>query len=245
MRALILSISILALALQSCSEPAEELNIGAASGVMKALDEVTVGFKGCKVNISYASSGQIVQQVRQGAPFDLVILAEKDYVEALARESHVLKESIKTFARTNLVVWVPKGGPRLENLRELAYIPGKIAVANPEYAPSGKAAVQALKAAGLWEELKDKLVYAENLREATQYAEVGSASAAITSLPLILDLEGHYFVIPKELYTPLEQSLAIVKGAKHEKCARDFIAYFLGPEGKNILKKHGFEVLEE
>ncbi|MCS7287275.1 MAG: molybdate ABC transporter substrate-binding protein [Anaerolineae bacterium] len=245
MRALILSVSILALALQSCREPTEEFNIGAAPTVMKALDEVAMDFRGCKVNISYASSGQIAQQVRQGAPFDLLILADKDYIEALAREGYVLEESIKTYARTNLVVWIPEDGPRLENLRELIYIPGKIAVANPEYAPSGKAAVQALRAAGLWEELKDKLVYAENLREATQYAEVGSASAAITSLSLVLDLKGHYFVIPKELYTPLEQSLAIVKGAKHEKCARDFIAHFLGPEGKNILKKHGFEVLEE
>ncbi len=210
--------------------------------VMKALDEIARDFKGCKVNISYAASGQLAQQVKMGAPLDLLILADADNIAALAEEGLVVEGTVRVYARTKLVVWVPEGGPPLEDFRELARFPGKIAVANPEYSPYGKAAVLALKASGLWERVEDRLVYAENVRQAVQYAEAGSASGALVPLPLVLDLKGHYTVVPDEFYTPLDQSLAIVKGAKHERCAREFVAHFLGPKAGEILKKYGFEV---
>jgi len=213
--------------------------------LIKPLDELAKEFKECKVSISYAASGQIAQQVRQGAPFDLLILADKDNIEALAREGFVLEESIKVYARSKLAVWSPEGQNRLESFEDLAHIPGKIAVANPEVSPYGKAAVQALRESGLWERVKDRLVYAENVTQALQYAQAGSASVAIVPLPLILELGGYYFLVPTNYYTQPEQALALLKGAKHEKCARDFIAYFLGPRGKKVMGKYGFEVVED
>jgi molybdate transport system substrate-binding protein len=245
MRALILFAAILALTLQSCSQPPEELNIGAAPVLIKPLDELAKEFKGCKVSISYAASGQIAQQVRQGAPFDLLILADKDNIEALAREGFIAEGSIKVYARTKLVVWTPEGENHPRSFEDLAQIPGKIAVANPDVSPYGKAAVQALQSSGLWEGMKSKLVYAENVSQALQYAEAGDASAAIVSLSLIIDLKGYYFPVPAKYYAQPEQALAIVKGAKHEKCAWDFIAYFLGPKGKEALERYGFEVVED
>ncbi len=241
---MILSATILALALQGCSPPPEELNIGAAPVVMKALDEMAGDFKGCKVNVSYAASGQLAQQVRQGAPFDLLILADADYIAALKKEGFILEGTVRVYARTRLVVWVPEGGVQIRDFRELAQIPGKIATANPDYSPYGKAAVQALKASGLWEKVEGRMVYAENVRQAVQYAEAGGASAALVPLPLVLDLKGHFIPVPKDFYTPFDQSLAIVKGAKNERCAREFISYFLGPKGRAVLEKYGFEVPE-
>lgn len=212
---------------------------------MKPLEEVAKNFKGCRVNINYAPSGQIAQQVRQGAPIDLLILADREYIETLAKEGFILEGSIKVYARTSLVVWVPEGGPRLESFEELASIPGKVAIANPDYAPHGQAAVRALRTSGLWEKVKDKLVYAEGARHAVQLAEMKNVAAAITPLSMVIDLRGHYVLVPKEFYTPPEQCLAIVKGAKNESCARNFISHFLGPEGKKTLEKYGFEVLED
>ncbi len=245
MRVPILFAGILTLILLSCNPAPEELNIGAAPVVMKVLDEVAKDFKGCKVNITYAPSGQIAQQVRQGAPLDLLILADKDYIETLAKEGFILEGSIKIYARTSLVVWVPEGEPRIESFEELASIPGKIAIANPDYSPYGQAAGKALKTSGLWGKIKEKIVYAEGVHHALQLAETKNASAALVPLPLVLELKGHYILVPKEFYTPPEQSLAIVKGTKHEVCARKFIAYLLGPENKRVFEKYGFEVPED
>ena len=245
MRALILFVGILALALQSCSQPPEELSIGAAPVMMKPLDELATEFKGCKVSISYAASGQIAQQVRQGAPFDLLILADKDNIEALAQEGFVLDGSVKVYARTKLVVWAPEEKERPKSFEDLAQTLGKIAVANPDVSPYGKAAVQALQNSGLWGKVKDRLVYAENVSQALQYAKAGDALVAIVPLPLVIDINGYYFPVPTEHYTRPEQALAILKGAQHEKCARDFVAYFLGPKGKMALGKYGFEVVED
>lgn len=245
MRALILFAGILALILQGCRPAPEELNIGAAPVVMKVLEEVVKDFKDCKVNINYAASGQIAQQVRQGAPLDLLILADRDYIETLAKEGFILEGSIKVYARTSLVAWVPEGGPRLESFEALASITGKVAIANPDYTPYGRAATIALKASGLWEKVKDKLVYAEDVRHAVQLAETKNVAAAIVPLSLVMNLKGHYVPIPRELYIPPEQCLAIVKGTKNESCARRFISHFLGPEGKKALEKYGFEVIED
>ena len=131
---------------------------------------------------------------------------------------------------------------RLEDLVQPAI--GKVAIANPDRAPYGLAAREALKAAGIWETIQPKLVIAETIQQTHQYAETGNVDAAIGALSLSVpaaagDKPGSYVIVSQELYTPLDQALAVIKGTKNEAAARAFAAFITGPQGRGVLQKYG------
>ncbi len=246
-----ISLLLTILLLSGCSASEErELTIGAAANLTNALTEIAQPYSqetGCKVRLHFAASGQIAHQVREGAPLDLVILANVAYVDQLEREGLVLPDTKRIYARGRLVIWTrDKSGLKVDKLQDLADPEvDNIAIANPEHAPYGMAAREALKSAGLWEAVKSKIVYGENVRQALQYAQTGDADVALVPLSLVVNLEGHYSPVPEELHGSLDQALAVVKGTENEKAARDFIAFLTGPEGRRILERYGYIVPEE
>ena len=120
----------------------------------------------------------------------------------------------------------------------------KVAIANPEHAPYGKAAVEALKKAGLFRKIKKKLVYGENVRQAMQFVESGNASAGFIALSIAPTDKGEGGIrvlsVDPALYKPIEQTVAVVKTTGHGEAAQKFIDYLTGPEGMKILQKYGF-----
>ena len=116
----------------------------------------------------------------------------------------------------------------------------RIAIANPDHAPYGLAARQALESAGIWESVKPKLVYGDNIRQTLQYAQTGNVEVAIVALSLSKGSPGRWSLIPDELHKPLDQGLAIIKGTKREQSARAFAAFLTGPQGRAVMEKYGF-----
>jgi molybdate transport system substrate-binding protein len=173
---------------------------------------------------------------------DLFAAANVDYVNQLEKEGLIIAETKSVYARGRIVLWTPKDSPlHIEELSHLTRPEVKrIAIANPDHAPYGMAARQALESVGIWEAVKPKLVYGENIRQTLQYAQTGNVEVAIVALSLSLQTDGRRVLIPQELYKPIDQALAVVKGTKHEPEARQFAGFISSPQGRAIMSKYGF-----
>jgi molybdate transport system substrate-binding protein len=139
-------------------------------------------------------------------------------------------------------LWTTADSPlKIERVADLTRPEVKrIAIANPDHAPYGLAAQQALQSAGIWDALKPKLVYGDNIRQTLQYAETGNVEVAIVALSLSQQSKGRWTLIPEELYQPIDQGLAVIKSTRNEAASREFANFVTGPEGKAILEKYGF-----
>ncbi len=241
----------LVLVLSGCRPTTTTLTVSAASDLTYAFQEIAARFQaetGHRVVFNFGSSGQLAQQIELGAPVDLFASADMRYVAELAEKGLVLADTVQVYARGQLVLWTRGDSPlALERLEDLGRPEvRRFAIANPDHAPYGIAAREALQAAGLWEALQPKLVLAENVRQALQYAETGNVDAAIVALSLSLPAAagptdpGRWVLVPSALYTPIDQALAVVKGTQHEAAARAFVAYVNSPPGQEVLRKYGF-----
>ena len=121
----------------------------------------------------------------------------------------------------------------------------RVAIANPEHAPYGVAARQALQTAGVWEAVEPRLVLGENVRQALQYAETGNVDAALVPLSLSVASDGKWTLVPEALHTPIDQALGVVAGGPRQAEARDFAAFITGPQGQAVLQEYGFMPPEE
>ncbi len=228
------------------------LSVAAASNLKLAADELRRGFEqarpGARVRVTFGASGALVAQIRNGAPFDLFLSADRDYPGQLAREGLTDGGEV-VYALGRLAVWTPPGS-RLalerDGLRALAApAPGKIAMPNPAVAPYGRAAEAALRAAGVLEEVRPRLVLGQNVAQAAQFAASGAAEAALLPLSLTLTPElraGRVFVVPSAAHPPLEQAAVILRGARDPALARDFLAFVTGPSGRAVLRRTGYEL---
>lgn len=227
---------------------AEQLNIAAAADLRFAMDEIVLLFKsahpGAQVETSYGSSGQFSAQIRQGAPYDVFFSADIDYPRALEAEGYGASE-VQAYGIGHIVLWGPSRNTRtltLQDLRDSGI--RKIAIANPGHAPYGKRAEQALKAAGVWEDVKSRLVYGENIAQTAQYVQSGNAQVGIIALSLALSPElekqGSYALIPDQLYQPLVQGFIITRHAAGNPLAREFSLFVAGREARAIMAHYGF-----
>ncbi len=220
--------------------------VAAASDLQFALTEVAAAFKeetGRDVKLAFGSSGNFYRQIRQGAPFDLFLSADEQFVLDLANERLALDRGA-LFAIGRIAIIAPHGSPLkadggLNGLRA-ALADGRIekfAIANPDHAPSGRRAEEALKHAGLWDRLEDKLVLGENVSQAAQFATSGSAQGGIIAYSLALAPNvsklGTFALIPQSWHQPLRQRMALLKGADHT--ARRFYDFVRGPIVRAIL----------
>lgn len=225
--------------------------VAAASDLQFALHEVAAAFtKETKrvVNLTFGSSGNFYRQIQQGAPFQIFLSADEQLIFDLAAERLTVDEGA-LYAVGRIVIIAPKGSA-LEVVADLAGLKAaladgrvkKFAIANPEHAPYGRRAEEALRHAGLWEAIKDKLVFGENVSQAAQFATSGATQGGIIAYSLALSPEvsklGTYALIPDDWHEPLRQRMALIKGAGET--ARLFFAFMQGPSARAIMGRYGF-----
>ncbi|MCZ2146493.1 MAG: molybdate ABC transporter substrate-binding protein [Bryobacterales bacterium] len=196
--------SLLSCSLASSLLPAGDLVIATASDLAPVQANLASSFHrltGIDAKFVTGASGMLARQIAGGAPYDVFLSANKLYVDDLVRSGDLIADSVAIYAKGRIGLWSLAGTVKqLEDLRrpEVKHI----AIANPQHAPYGAAARQALQRAGLWSAVKDKIVYGENVRQALQYAESGNADAVITSWSL---LEGRGTLLPESLHDPIRR----------------------------------------
>jgi molybdate transport system substrate-binding protein len=228
--------------------PAKErapLQVAAAADLTVAFEEMGKLFEarsGQKVTFSFGASGALAKQLSQGAPFDLFAAASAAFVDSAVQSGACEGSSKALYAHGHVVVWTKKGGASVRTLSDLQRPEIKhIAIANPEHAPYGKAAREALTRAGLWPALEGKIVQAENVRQALQFAQTGNADVAIVALSLVAkDESGNRLAVDPALHAPIEQTLVVCKHGKDQDGARAFAKLVESNEGQALLKRYGF-----
>jgi molybdate transport system substrate-binding protein len=228
---------------------AQTLRVAAAADLQFAMSDLAERFErktGTKVAVSYGSSGNFRSQIENGAPFDLFFSADVLYPQQLISAGFAEKESLLIYAQGHLVLWAAKGvnlhvaERGFEALKDSRV--EKIAIANPEHAPYGRAAVAALQKAGFYEQIKSKLVFGENISQAAQFAQSGSAQVGIVARSLTYAESmkgGERWEVPAELYPPLQQSAVIIHTSTNKTAAIAFLEFVKSDEGRNVLSEYG------
>ena len=226
------------------------LNIAAASDLKSALTDIAASYEkqsGVKLNLTFGSSGNFFAQIQNGAPFDLFFSADSNYPRKLNEAGLVLPNSADSYAVGRIVLWSSaesKLDPDKCGWQSLLDASvQKIAIANPDHAPYGRAAIEALKNSGLYEKVKAKLVFGENISQAAQFVQSGSAQIGILAESLIHSpsfASGHSWKIPQNQYAPLLQSVVVLKTSANKDAALAFLAYTKSPAAQAILEKYGF-----
>lgn len=221
------------------------LHVAAASDLTQAFEELGVSFEqstGIRVIYNFGSTGMLTKQIENGAPVDLFAAANVQFIDGLEQKGLIIPDTKALYARGRITIWMNADATiRIERLEDLARTEvERVAIANPEHAPYGAAAREALKSAGVWEVVQPKCVYGENVRQTLQYAESGNVSVSIVALSLSVQSSGRWILIPEELHKPLDQALAVIKSTRREQQARQFIAFINGERGRPIMRKYGF-----
>jgi molybdate transport system substrate-binding protein len=229
---------------------APDLTVAAAADLQFAFADMEIAFEketGKKVTMVYGSTGQLVQQVENGAPYDLLAAANISYIDQLTEEGLARKDSIEVYARGHLVLAVNRAcGLKVEHLSDLLSPDVQyIAIANPEHAPYGLAAKQVLQSSGLWDALQPKLVLGENIRQTLQYLQAGDAQAGIIALSLADVPEISWSLIDDSLYQPLDQALATLTSSQQPELAAEFAHFINSETGRQIMRKYKFLLPDE
>jgi molybdate transport system substrate-binding protein len=229
---------------------AQRVRVAAAADLKFAMEELGKEFEnetGTKIEVSYGSSGNFFSQLQNGAPFDLFFSADVAYPKKLEAQGFVEPGTLREYALGRIVIWMPndssvdlakEGWNALLDLRV-----HKIALANPELAPYGRAAASALQKAGIYGQVKAKLVYGENISQAAQFVQSGNAQAGIIALSLALSpgmKDGKMWEIPSEMHPRIEQGAALLKNARNRSAALAFLNFVKSTSGVKILEQHGF-----
>jgi molybdate transport system substrate-binding protein len=223
----------------------QSLLIAAAADLRPAFEEIRQQFESerkAEVTFSFGSSGLLAQQVIRGAPFDVFVAANEQYVDEVIAAGVGAGISKERYAIGRLALWSGVEGDVPTSVANLV-MPRyrRIAIANPEHAPYGVAARQALEAAGIYEAVKTRLVYGENVSDAQRIVQTGNADVGIIGLSLALAAGGNFVVVPMGLHEPLVQTLVVIATGAKERLARDFVDFVTGPRGREILARNGFE----
>ena len=240
---------ILAALLGSLSLPVSaqvaDVAVFGASDLALAFKEIVPKFEralGVKVTLVLGSTGTLAKQIEHGAPADVFFAADRTFIEELAVKGVVIPETRALYAQGRLVLATARSaGAKLTELRQLTDARIRhIAIANPAHAPYGRAAEQALRAVGVWDPVRAKLVYGENIRQALQFVESGAAEAGLIALSLANVPAIDYVVIDRTLHAPLNQSVAVVRRSRRPELGLAFIQFVNGAEGRPIMKRFGF-----
>ncbi len=236
---------VLALALQvACSRKKGVIRVAAASDLAIAFKEVEATFEkksGKQVDIILGSSGQFAQKIGEQAPYDVFFSANVSFVDDVIKSGDCDGGSKALYGRGRIVLWSRDQPPA--SLAELPATTGKIAIANPDHAPYGRAAKQAMEAAGVWEQVKDRVVYGSNIQQTMQLAQTGNAALAFVALALALgDDGGGYTEVDEAMHKPLDQALVVCRHGRAEAGGREFAAFVMSPEGREIMKRYGFRL---
>ncbi|MDR7521827.1 MAG: molybdate ABC transporter substrate-binding protein [Armatimonadota bacterium] len=249
------ALRILPLVALFCQTPAagrspEALLVAAAADLRYAFEELAEAFRaraGLPVTVSLGSSGQLAHQVEHGAPFDVFFSANEAFVQRLAERGDILRDTVQLYAVGRIVLWVRRGSD-LALDRGLTVLVDRrvryVAIANPEHAPYGQAARQALVRSGVYEPVRPKLVYGENVSLTLQLVQSGNADVGVVALSLALappvSRQGRFWLIPQELHDPIRQAAGVVARSTRQRQARAFLSFVNGPEGRPVMRRYGF-----
>lgn len=227
------------------------LRVAAASDLQFVMPALVAEFEksGSRkpVDVTYGSSGNFFAQIQNGAPFELFFSADVDYARKLSDDKRAIPGTLYEYATGRIVVWAPSGTtPGLRTMPWQTLTSAaihKIAIANPQHAPYGRAAVAALKSAGIYEQVKNKLVFGENISQAAQFVQSGNAAAGILALSLALSpamASGERWEIPGQMYPPIAQAVVRLDSKCRPEAAEDFLAFVKSAAAKHLLYKSGF-----
>lgn len=231
-----------------------EVRVAAAADLKFAMDALSEKFEkqtGARINVTYGSSGNFYSQMQNGAPFDLFFSADIDYPRKLEAAGLAEPGTLFKYAIGRIVIWMPAAS-KIDLTKQgwnalLDSTVEKIAIANPEHAPYGRAAVAALQKAGIYDSVKTKLVFGENISQAAQFVQSGNAQAGIVALSLAVSppmREGKRWEIPADLHPPIEQGAILLKSARNKQAAQQFLEFVRSAAGRATLAKYGFEFPE-
>jgi molybdate transport system substrate-binding protein len=230
-----------------------ELVVAAAADLSSALKEISDNYEkktGVTLKLSFGASGALTQQIQNGAPFDVFFSADMDYPRQLITAGEADAGSLYEYAIGKLVLWVPADSHLDVQHKGMSVLldPSvkKIAIANPQHAPYGRAAVAALKHAGLYDQVSDRLVLGENISQAAQFAESGNAQVGFVALAHAaapaMQGKGKYWEVPADFYPALAQGVVVIVPSQHKKEATDLVEYMKTTEAADLLRKYGFSV---
>ena len=245
--------AVIACALFSQLSVAQDLTVAAAADLQSVMQDIVAQFQKQTrkhVNVTYGSSGNFFQQIQNGAPFDIFFSANLDYPKKLEAAGFIEAGSYYQYAKGKIVVWVPNGSKIDVNSGVKALLdPGvrKIAVANPQHAPYGQAAVAAMQKAGIYDKVEGKFVLGENISQTASFIMSGAADVGIVALSLALSPnmkdKGRYVEVPTADYPPIEQACAILSSSKNKETAWQFLSFIKTAAVADTLKRYGFDVL--
>jgi molybdate transport system substrate-binding protein len=240
---------LLAILLATVPARASEISVAAAADLKFAIADLAAQFEkqtGNKVNVTYGSSGNFFSQLQNGAPFDLFFSADMDYAQKLETAGVAEPGSLYRYAAGNLALWAPADS-------QLDFAAGwkvllddrvqKIAIANPEHAPYGRAAVAALKKAAIYDQVKSKLVFGDNISQAAQFAQSGNAQVGIVALSLAVSpamRDGKRWNVSTDMHPPIDQAAVLMKNAKNKEGAHAFLDFVKTEPARATLAKYGF-----
>jgi molybdate transport system substrate-binding protein len=242
-------IVVIALSMASAAH-AQEVRVAAAADLKFAMQDVAAQFEkqtGTKVDVTYGSSGNFFSQLQNGAPFDLFFSADIDYPRKLDTAGIAEPGTLYEYAIGRIAIWMPADAKvDVASIGWKALLDvsvQKIAIANPEHAPYGRAAVAALQKAGIYEQVKPKLVYGENISQAAQFVQSGNAQAGIVAMSLAVSpgmKDGKLWEIPADMHPPIEQAAVVLRNATNKDAARAFLDFVKSESGRATLAKYGF-----
>ena len=246
------TVFLIFLIFESVSEAKPQITVAAAANVQFAMNDLKTEFTketGIDVSVIIGSSGQLTAQIKNGAPYDVFISADMKYPETLFQDKAAV-DSPKVYAEGSLVVWTMKSKIRFDkNLKIL--LSGninKIALANPITAPYGVAAVEALKYFGIYDKVKDKLIYGESIAPTNQFIYSGAADAGFTAKSVVLSPQmkgkGRWMEIEPDSYKPIEQGCVILNYGydNHKDESIKFYNFLFSQKAKNILSEYGYKL---
>ncbi len=227
-----------------------EIVISAAADLSPVLEKLAPLFEqesAVILKTNLGSTGQLMEQIAAGAKVDVFLAASTSAIDQLEEKDLLVPGSSRIYGRGRLVMWTREESPL--SVRTLEDLVGsdvsRISIANPDHAPYGKAAREALESAGLWDQLQSKIVPGENVRQAFQFADTGNVDVGLVALSLVVKAGGTYALVPQELHKPIDQALAIIASSTHQSEAEQFVAFLTGDVGREILQEYGFVLPEE
>lgn len=226
-----------------------EVIVAAAANLTSVLQSIAPEFEaetGIRPVFSFASTAQLTTQIENSAPFDVFAAADTEHVERLERKNLLLPASRAVYATGVLALWIPPGTKAFINRVQDLTRPEVqfIAVAKPELAPYGAATVETLQHLGIWELVRPKIVYAENINMAKEYGTSHNANAVFTAYSLVLKEGGKVILVAENLHRPISQELGILARCRNQNEARTFVNYLLKGKGRDLLASSGYQVPE-
>lgn len=227
--------------------PAEgtPLRIAGASDLVAVMEEIKPRFEkssGAKVDFIPGSSGKLAAQIKEGAPFDVFMSANATFVDDAVAAGACLADTKALYARGRVVMWTPEGAKieppaKLDGLVDKKY--ETISIAQPDHAPYGAAAKQALEKLGVWTKVEKRMVYGSNIKETMQMAETGNAEIGLIALSLAIKAKGKYVEIPAELHNPIDQALAVCTNGKQQELGKKFAQFMRSSEIVELMTSYG------